>query len=302
MVIFDVLGLSAPESDGFSASGESLIRWSDAQVERLAPDRHAGGLVVDRGKFDAFLIQAAKVNGVHVFQPARITKVERTDLGWRFEVEANNGSKRLTAKFVVDAAGRRGFLPRKRRTVSPRTLALCGYVSSETCPTATLVEPLQTVGVGELRSRGVFSAMVFLDQDTVRAERRDGLEFIWRSHLAKTKLFSGFSVSNLIAGPIACDATTFFARIPFRRISSGRGSLFALDPLSSTGVEKALQNGLVAATALHTMLARPDRKELCARFYRARQNETVSSHASWSSDFYRRSNVLRTSVLAEESA
>jgi flavin-dependent dehydrogenase len=236
------------------------------------------------------LLRAAKTNGVEVFQPARITKVERYELGWRFDVAGNGVSKQITSKFLVDAAGRLGFLPRKRRTVSARTVALCGYISSEKCPRATLVEAVPDGWCwGAAIPGGRLSTMVFLDQDTVRAKPRNGLEFMWRSRLAKTELFSSFSGSQLIGKLIACDATTYFAEDPVEAnwIRVGE-ACFALDPLSSTGVEKAMQSGLVAAIALHTTIAHPDRTELCSRFYRERQNETVSLHATWSSEFYGR--------------
>lgn len=286
--IFDVLGLAELEGNGFSRSGDSLIRWSDARVEQFGPGARARGLLVDRGKFDAALLEAAKTSGVRVFQPARITKAERNALGWRSEVVGKEGLEQIVSKFLVDAAGRQGFLPRKRRSVSARTVALCGYISSEECPRATLVEAVQDGWCwGAAIPGGRFSTMIFLDPDTLRAERRNGLESIWRSRLAKTELFSSFSGSQLIGKLIVCDATTYFVENPVEAKCFRVGeACFALDPLSSTGVEKAMQSGLVGATALHTMLAHPDRMELCARFYCDRHNETVSSHAAWSSEFY----------------
>jgi hypothetical protein len=133
-----------------------------------------------------------------------------------------------------------------------------------------------------------YSTMVFLDPDTFWPLRRDGLESTWRSQLAKTALFDDLSDLPLLGTLTSCDATTYFAEDPISEdlIRVGEAA-FALDPLSSTGVEKAMHSGLNAATVLHTMLLKPERKELCTRFYRERLAETVSSHASWSSDFYR---------------
>jgi hypothetical protein len=59
-----------------------------------------------------------------------------------------------------------------------------------------------------------------------------------------------------------------------------------LDPLSSTGVEKALQGGAVAAAYVHTLLRHPDRSEACARFVRARHEETARVHARWTRGHY----------------
>jgi hypothetical protein len=72
--------------------------------------------------------------------------------------------------------------------------------------------------------------------------------------------------------------TTAFARVG--------DACCALDPLSSTGVEKAVQSATIAAIAIHTMLKRPDRADLCLRFYRDRQQETISAHRAWASEFY----------------
>jgi len=69
---------------------------------------------------------------------------------------------------------------------------------------------------------------------------------------------------------------------------------YTLDPLSSTGVEKAMQNGCVAAVALHTLINRPDRAELCMRFYRDRQRETEMVHSDWRPSSMARSNVTRS--------
>jgi hypothetical protein len=133
-----------------------------------------------------------------------------------------------------------------------------------------------------------YSTMVFVDPDAFWPLRRDGLESTWRSQLAKTALFADLSDLPLLGTLTSCDATTYFAEDPISEdlIRVGEAA-FALDPLSSTGVEKAMHSGLNAATVLHTMLLKPERKELCTRFYRERLADTVSSHASWSSDFYR---------------
>ncbi len=63
----------------------------------------------------------------------------------------------------------------------------------------------------------------------------------------------GLARDSALVGPVlACDATTFCATDPigetFVRVGE---ACFSLDPLSFTGVEKAMQTGLIAATAAH---------------------------------------------------
>jgi hypothetical protein len=88
-------------------------------------------------------------------------------------------------------------------------------------------------------------------------------------------------------GVYACDATPY---ADARAIGDGWIKLgdagLALDPLSSTGVEKAVQTALVGSIAVHTMLARPANAPLAEQFYRERQAETAAQHAVWSAGYY----------------
>src|SRR5262249_6073101 len=87
---------------------------------------------------------------------------------------------------------------------------------------------------------------------------------------------------------VARDATCVYASEPIGSgyVRVGEAS-FSLDPLSSTGVEKALQSALVGAIVAHTLLRHSERTGLCARFYKERQQEAVATHAAWANQFYR---------------
>jgi 2-polyprenyl-6-methoxyphenol hydroxylase-like FAD-dependent oxidoreductase len=287
--IFDLLGVREPlAQEGFLRAGETLVRWAEPYTERLPPNQTGIGLLVDRGKFDAFLLGGAGAAGVRVFQPGQVRGASCNDFGWQVEVSSKGESHSINAAFLVDATGRNGFLSRKRERISSRTVALCGYLRGQGCPQSTLVEALCDAWCwGAPIPGGLFSTMVFLDPDTLRRLRREAFEKFWRSQLLKTELFTNISRLPLVGPLIARDATTYFAVDPIRPylIRVGEASC-SLDPLSSTGVEKAMQTGLIAAIALHTMLLRPDSKELCARFYRDRLKEIVSTHAAWSAGFY----------------
>jgi flavin-dependent dehydrogenase len=114
--------------------------------------------------------------------------------------------------------------------------------------------------------------VAFLDRDSIWPLQRSRLEALWRSTLAKAELFSRIASAPLVDTLSSHDATTYFAQDPIGEDQIRVGeACFSLDPLSSTGVEKAMHSGLIAATAIHTILVRPERASLCARFYRARQ-------------------------------
>jgi hypothetical protein len=247
-------------------------------------------LLVERGSFDAFLLNAARCAGVQIFQPGRLNKASRDESGWRAEVIAEGDSNSIHATFLVDATGRNGFLPRKRKQVSPRTIALCGYLQTDNRICATMVEALSDAWCwAACIPGGAISTMVFVDPDLVRHLPRVLLETFWRDKLSNGILFASIARSPLVSPVFARDATAYVAPDPnslyFIRV--GEAS-FGLDPLSSTGVEKAMQSGLIAAITIHTMILRPERKELCARFYTSRQSETVSTHAAWSAEYYQK--------------
>jgi 2-polyprenyl-6-methoxyphenol hydroxylase-like FAD-dependent oxidoreductase len=289
--LFDVLGLRETlVQERFLGHGGSRTRWAEAHAERLPAEVNGGALLVDRGRFDMILLRAAAAAGVHVFQPARARIESREQHGWRVQVDTGREEHRICAEYLVDATGGKTFFPGKRTRVSPPTVAICGHLRLQGDPRATLVEALCDGWCwGAPVSGGSFSAMVFLDPGTVRQEWTGTLEVAWRSYLARAELFAGISGWPLVRPLSAHAATTYYVTDPIGPdfVKVGEAS-FRLDPLSSTGVEKAMQTGCTAATALHTMISRPERQGLCLRFYRARHQETVAAHATWSSASYRK--------------
>jgi 2-polyprenyl-6-methoxyphenol hydroxylase-like FAD-dependent oxidoreductase len=292
--LLDVLGLRESFlKEDFLRSEEILVRWDNLETERLLAVENAAGLTVNRGKFDMLLLKAAETAGVRIIRPAQACVATWGESLWRLEVKADTESRCISAKYLVDATGRRSFMPGARLSTSPPTLALCGYLRAPARREPTRIEAVPDGWCWGASVPGkLLSTMVFVDPSTLRPRRTAGLEEFWRSQLAKAALFVGVSRLPLVQPIVAYDATTAFATdsIGTNFVRVGEAS-FSLDPLSSTGVEKAMQTGCNAAVVVHTMILRPDRRELCMRFYRERQRQTVSAHAGWSADFY--SKVVR---------
>ena len=273
---------------GALVPSQALVRWAQPDVEHLTSDQLRGCLLVDRGNFDALLLRAAASEDVRIFQPAKIHTAVHEDRGWQITIVMADKLCVVEAAYLVDATGRTGFLRAKRQRLSPRTVAVWGHLDCRTAAPGTVVEASRDYWCwGASVPGGKFSAMVFLDPDALRSVRRDNLEAFWRSCLAKTELFAAMSAWPMASALQVRDATTYFAADPIGSsfVRVGEAS-YALDPLSSTGVEKAMQSGHLAATAIHTLIEHPSRAALCLRFYRERQRETVSAHAAWVAEFY----------------
>lgn len=286
--ILDSLNLRQVARGEAMAPRHSRVLWSQPHAERLTADQMQNWLLVDRGEFDESLLRAAALAGVSVLQPATVRVARHEACGWQITGIVGDHTLPIEATYLVDATGRAGFLRGERKFVSSRTIALCGYLIRQSGADDILVEA-QSDGWcwGAPVPGGQFVAMVFLDADRIAAVGREGLPQFWRSRLAATELFAGVSQWSLDGPLLTRDATPYYVVEPmtdaFARV--GEAS-YALDPLSSTGVEKAVQSAAVAATAIHTILQEPSRVNLCARFYRDRQQETISAHGAWASEFY----------------
>ena len=60
----------------------------------------------------------------------------------------------------------------------------------------------------------------------------------------------------------------------------------ALDPLSSSGVQKAIQGALSAAIVANTLLRRPEQTEAALQFRRAGLDEASQRHCRWAASHY----------------
>src|SRR5262249_41421871 len=111
------------EDAGFRRPDRSLIRWgaSGAFAKDASPEC---GFLVDRDRFDTVLLAARRDAGVRVLQPATVVRVESSDGG---SSACLRDGTRVRARFLVDAAGRSGVLPRGRVLTPLSTMALYAY-------------------------------------------------------------------------------------------------------------------------------------------------------------------------------
>ena len=284
-----ILGLAESHFESCSLRvRRASMRWSEPRTDSIAFIRPDQGFTVDRGRFDSLLLEAAIAAGVIVFEATRIVSTERLMSGWRLESDGDGGTCPIAADFLIDAAGRKGFFPGERTRLSEPTLAVCGYVQSDWDSGETRIEAIPRGWCwGAPVPGGIISAMVFLDRDLFRQMRSLGIERLWRSSLSDAELFRRISTAPQMGRLVVCDASMYSSTdaIGNRFIRAGE-ALFSLDPLSSTGVERAMHNGITAGTVVHTIIHRPERYELCAAYYCDRQAECTTQHVSWTSAFY----------------
>jgi len=141
---------------------------------------------------------------------------------------------------------------------------------------------------------GAFSAMVFVDltQYAGKYLARSRLESLYAALLDKSQLLGGLQGQTQMPGVIAHDASTYSDPNPIDALSIKIGeAAFALDPLSSSGVQKALQTALVGSVVVNTSLAGGS-TESAMSFFCDAQRSAVGQHKRWSQMFYRETDVF----------
>ena len=288
--VLDGLGLrQLIESAGFLRPGSTIVRWASAGDVRK-PYSLARGFHVDRGRFDALLLEGARSCGVQVLQPACAIHPQRhPQHGWLVRVRTNATVKTVRARIVVDATGRRGLRPHMRRRISTPTLALYGYwhrVPLDGIEARVEAAPDAWYWGAPLPD-GSFNAMVFLDTQKCAGARTVGLVRLYREHLARSGLLR-LCLRGCLQGKVrACDATSYADADPIRPDFLRVGeAAYAIDPLSSQGVQVAMLSAIQGGIALHTILTTPEQTADAIEFYRDRQATAVTRSARTAARLY----------------
>jgi hypothetical protein len=101
-------------------------------------------------------------------------------------------------------------------------------------------------------------------------------------------LLEDCSDAELVVAPHAIDATAYLSDEPAttNRIALGDAAV-AIDPISSSGVQKAIQTALSGAVVVNTLLRRPESAEAAISFYRGQLAASFERHRRWASQHYR---------------
>lgn len=255
------------------------VNWDQGPRERTDPAEQ--GRLVDRGRFDQLLVDQARASGVHVLQPATLTGSGCNDEGWTLRIVAGGRAVELRAAFFVDATGRAGLRPARRRRTGPRTLALHAYWRGSKLPTQPRIEAGKDAWYwGVPLPDGTYNTLVFTEAGQGSAGR-------FRELLDGSGLLQGCGDLQMIGRIRGSDATPYLAEecVTPRSIMIGDAAL-AIDPLSSSGVQKAIQSALSGAIVANTLLREPEAGAAAMRYHRDNLREASERHRVWAAEHY----------------
>lgn len=285
--IFDYLGAgNILEHELFLYHLPSRVIWESREPVYKHPKNQPGNIIVDRAILDQHLLELALQRGLHLLQPATMSRMQRTEAGWNLEISSEGTKRTIQTQLVLDARGRKGTLTKDRFAVSPPSVAIWTHVDSKLMPEETFVEAIEEGWFwGAKVSGNKYRIMAFTDGKTIREH---GIDY-FHELAEKTNFFAPVAEHLEKSTQETCSVTEFVHQNPWNDawIKLGEAA-FTLDPLSSSGVEKAMRFSLQAAIAINTWLKNPESTHP-KDFYEEKLIETVSNHTRWTASFYRES-------------
>lgn len=270
------------------AHAGSRVLWRGREPDLLP---QAGSAIVDRGQFDAALLALARRRGVDVEHPARLQQVAGAPGDWRVSLLCGaTRSRQVRARFILDASGRSAAAGIQ---CAPRLAAVWGEVDQSALAElegATQVEALEYgwLWAGCLPG-GRYRLMLACDPKAARQAEAASPEARLRAACMASRLLRAAAAEPLLGAVHMCSATPYLAPDSWQdgRLKLGDAA-FALDPVSSSGVEKAMRFSLQAAAALHTVLdaGHTGSHALARRFFEERLVQACARHAHWTEAYY----------------
>lgn len=239
---------------GASAAAPVVPIWGESRAHLQASelDLHRPGWQVDRMWFDAMLAQAAETAGALIYCGVRPIRVERVRTGWKVLLRSGGAETSVHARYLVDATGRVCWLARRMGAVRRRVDNLVGLMAGYTgapSDAALLVESAQEGWWYSVPLPGERMVAVYLTDADLVPTRRHAACF--RASLATTELTRerlaplGESSIRLVSAE-----TSVLERCVGQRWVAVGDAAFALDPLSGSGIRRALETGFLAAEGI----------------------------------------------------
>lgn len=256
------------------------IVWDHPDGQEVAPRE---SVVVDRKEFDTSLLEQVRKSGAIVFQPAQTRKCTGSTGDFQILLTSQAQEILVESQLILDARGRSGSAQSRIHTGVP-TVALLTHVQATTLPVAMQLEATERAWLWSAPMPSGMQRLIAC-VDPTALKHRDAASLL-QDLLAQSKLFSGGSV---FSSPVrACSATPYLDAEAWRPgvLKLGENAL-ALDPLSSSGVEKSMRLALQAAVAANTLLDNPVSGELARDYYESSLISSAASHMAWTDGFYR---------------
>lgn len=294
------------ERAGFYRTTGNTVWWGsrERRVETFEPSGEASGFQVFRPDLDQLLRDSASRAGARVLDGVTVRQVQpAADGDGAVVVDYEQDGRRVSVscRFVLDCSGRAGVIARqgfRRYEPGGRMQAFIGIWDRETGwdlpdETQTLVETYADGWSWSVPiSHTTRHVATMLDATTTQVTRGATMAETYRAEIAKTHELKRLTDGAVLRHVWACDASLYDAASyagPRFLLVGDAGSF--IDPLSSFGVKKALASAWLAAIAVHTSLAHPERREVALEFFSRWERQVYADHLRRTREFAREAHA-----------
>jgi flavin-dependent dehydrogenase len=251
-------------------------------------------ILLDRNLLDEELRRSALAAGVTMVDwPVGSTKISRVGDVWEV---IGMDHHRWRASFLVDGAGRRSVLNRRRTFLGVPTLAIETRWSGLSVPKwSTYLEAKPSAWLWAARDGGDLVLLTaFVSRDWLPGGKTRVVSQI-RNLLEQSRVGLASGDLKMEFAPRVREATASSAvdQIGASHLRVGDASL-ALDPIASQGCQQALISGFQGAAVVHTCLSSPGAYPLAEEFVLARLQETIALHVRHTREAYRQQSRFQT--------
>lgn len=239
-----------------------LSAWGTDQVQEsnFIRNPYGFGWHIDRSKFDRIFFDAAKEAGTQTYLGTSPILGSQNNFGnWDIEFKYRQQQRHVQASFLVDATGRQASLARKcgaKRTAIDRLIGVVGFL----LPSSSVSQQTVSTLVEAVEDGWWYSAILpdnrlvvalMTDSDLVRANSatmaNNWLHAMNRATNTRNRA-KGFSL-EAAPGIHVANTSRLKLSIGARWLAVGDAAM-SFDPLSSQGVYRALEYGLMAASSI----------------------------------------------------
>lgn len=268
-----------------SSWGSADLDWRNFGFWHAAP-----GLVLNRESFDKSLQQAAEASGVAVLRDCRAAACRRVGTSWCIGGHHGTHGLSLQADFIVEATGSAARSPAcagARRYFFDDLV--CLSVELDRHPSMSNTAMVESCAQGWWYAAPIAAGRqivaLFTDADFVAAHSQRQL---MRAQLAATRHFRDIACIEDHGKIRVSNARTSIRNVLWRGAWLAVGdAAWSLDPLSGSGVERAVADGAAAAVVLSKAL-------------KDRDTEPLRAHAHARASAFRDSLVAQKHYYAKE--
>ena len=262
----------------------SHVLWETENVPLKIPPEQNHHLIVDRASFDQDLLQLCVAKGADVLQPFSAEKM--TYNKDHYDIYCSSAKRpylKVRANFIFDATGKQGVSNDVKYHIAPPTFAKSITVKNDHISKCSFLEAHPNFWLWGTTLSNDTMRFIFFCDPIKKSLQPTTEELLSQSYFGKQlrehvcsfeKSFLSYPYWNTTAIEAHC-------------FKIGEAA-FALDPLSSSGVEKAMRYALQAVIAFNTMAVKGD-FDLAMRYLETKLLETVTNHVVMNQLFYNKS-------------